>query len=69
MRNERRTLAAVTGHPFTMALIESFSDEQCLYLLVRILSSLLLLSLPDMHKKKEKNDPLRYPVGLYSNTS
>ena len=34
IRNERKTLAAVSGHPFMMSMIESFSDEQCLYLLV-----------------------------------
>lgn len=35
VRNERKTLAAVIGHPFITSLVASFSDEQCLYMLVR----------------------------------
>lgn len=34
VRSERRTLAAVSGHPFITSLIASFSDEQNLYMLV-----------------------------------
>lgn len=34
VRNERRTLAAVAGHPFITTLITTFSDDQCLYMLV-----------------------------------
>lgn len=34
VRNERKTLAAVNGHPFITNLIASFSDEQSLYMLV-----------------------------------
>jgi hypothetical protein len=34
VRNERQTLAAVAGHPFVTTLITSFSDDQCLYMLV-----------------------------------
>lgn len=34
VRNERKTLAAVVGHPFITTLVASFSDEQCLYMLV-----------------------------------
>lgn len=34
VRNERKTLAAVIGHPFITTLIASFSDEQNLYMLV-----------------------------------
>ncbi|CAI7606155.1 unnamed protein product [Penicillium pancosmium] len=33
VRNERKTLAAVVGHPFITTLVASFSDEQCLYML------------------------------------
>ncbi|OKP09663.1 Protein kinase DC2 [Penicillium subrubescens] len=33
-RNERKTLAAVIGHPFITTLIASFSDEQNLYMLL-----------------------------------
>ena len=36
VRNERRVLAAVAGHPFITTLITSFSDDQCLYMLVRV---------------------------------
>lgn len=38
VRNERKTLAAVVGHPFITTLVASFSDEQCLYMLVRWVS-------------------------------
>lgn len=34
VRNERKTLAAVIGHPFITTLVASFSDEQNLYMLV-----------------------------------
>lgn len=34
VRSERRTLAAVSGHPFITSLIASFSDAQSLYMLV-----------------------------------
>ena len=34
VRNERKTLAAVVGHPFITTLVASFSDEQNLYMLV-----------------------------------
>lgn len=34
VRNERRTLADVSGHPFITSLIASFSDNQSLYMLV-----------------------------------
>lgn len=34
VRNERKTLGAVAGHPFITTLITTFSDEQCLYMLV-----------------------------------
>ncbi|KAJ5966361.1 hypothetical protein N7481_013075 [Penicillium waksmanii] len=34
VRNERKTLAAVIGHPFITTLVASFSDEQCLYMLL-----------------------------------
>lgn len=34
VRNERRTLAAVVGHPFIITLVASFSDEQSLYMVV-----------------------------------
>ena len=36
VRNERKTLAAVVGHPFITTLVASFSDEQSLYMLVRL---------------------------------
>jgi serine/threonine protein kinase len=36
VRNERRVLAAVAGHPFITTLTTSFSDDQCLYMLVRV---------------------------------
>lgn len=36
VRNERNTLAAVAGHPFITTLITSFSDHDCLYMVVRI---------------------------------
>ena len=36
VRSERRTLAAVSGHPFITSLIASFSDAQSLYMLVWI---------------------------------
>ncbi|EDP51600.1 hypothetical protein KXW75_000728 [Aspergillus fumigatus] len=34
VRNERKALAAVAGHPFITTLIASFSDEQSLYMLL-----------------------------------
>ncbi|KAL5003588.1 kinase-like domain-containing protein [Aspergillus recurvatus] len=34
VRNERRTLADVSGHPFITTLIASFSDSQSLYMLL-----------------------------------
>jgi hypothetical protein len=34
VRNERKTLTAVIGHPFITTLVASFSDEQNLYMLV-----------------------------------
>ncbi|QKX63546.1 uncharacterized protein TRUGW13939_10717 [Talaromyces rugulosus] len=34
VRNERRTLAAVAGHPFITSMITTFSDEQSLYMLL-----------------------------------
>lgn len=34
VRNERNTLAAVAGHPFITTMITSFSDHECLYMLV-----------------------------------
>lgn len=34
VRNERNTLAAVAGHPFITTMITSFSDHDCLYMLV-----------------------------------
>ncbi|EPS34849.1 hypothetical protein PDE_09813 [Penicillium oxalicum 114-2] len=34
VRNERKTLAAVVGHPFITNLVASFSDEQNLYMLL-----------------------------------
>jgi len=34
VRNERKTLAAVSGHPFVTTLIASFSDAESLYMLV-----------------------------------
>ncbi|KAL9119283.1 MAG: hypothetical protein Q9187_004163 [Circinaria calcarea] len=34
VRNERNTLAAVAGHPFITTLITTFSDKECLYMLV-----------------------------------
>ncbi len=37
IRNERNTLSAVAGHPFITTLITSFSDRDCLYMVVRML--------------------------------
>lgn len=34
VRNERKTLAAVSGHPFVTTLIASFSDAESLYMLL-----------------------------------
>ncbi|RAQ51559.1 serine/threonine-protein kinase PRKX [Aspergillus flavus] len=34
VRNERKTLSAVAGHPFITTLIASFSDDQSLYMLL-----------------------------------
>ncbi|KAL2219989.1 camp-dependent protein kinase catalytic subunit [Thermoascus aurantiacus ATCC 26904] len=34
VRNERNTLTAVAGHPFITTLITTFSDDQCLYMLL-----------------------------------
>ncbi|KAA8647138.1 hypothetical protein EYZ11_011399 [Aspergillus tanneri] len=34
VRNERKTLAAVSGHPFITTLIATFSDDQSLYMLL-----------------------------------
>ncbi|KAJ5649870.1 uncharacterized protein N7484_003593 [Penicillium longicatenatum] len=34
VRNERKSLAAVVGHPFITTLVASFSDEQNLYMLL-----------------------------------
>lgn len=38
VRNERRTLAAVAGHPFITTLIATFSDDQSIYMVVRATS-------------------------------
>ena len=35
IKNERNTLSAVAGHPFITTMITSFSDKDCLYMLVR----------------------------------
>ena len=35
IKNERNTLSAVAGHPFITTMITSFSDRDCLYMLVR----------------------------------
>jgi protein kinase A len=35
VQNERNVLAAVAGYPFITTLVTSFSDETCLYMLVR----------------------------------
>lgn len=35
VRNERKSLVAVNGHPFITNLVASFSDELSLYMLVR----------------------------------
>ncbi|MCJ1473889.1 serine/threonine protein kinase, AGC [Lambiella insularis] len=34
VRNERNTLGAVAGHPFITTLITTFSDHECLYMLL-----------------------------------
>ncbi|KAL1971025.1 hypothetical protein VTN77DRAFT_2859 [Rasamsonia byssochlamydoides] len=34
VRSERRTLRAVAGHPFITTLVTTFSDDQCLYMLL-----------------------------------
>ena len=34
VRNERNTLGAVAGHPFITTLKRTFSDRECLYMLV-----------------------------------
>ncbi|MCJ1286867.1 serine/threonine protein kinase, AGC [Xylographa opegraphella] len=34
VRNERNTLGAVAGHPFITTLITTFSDQECLYMLL-----------------------------------
>ena len=34
VRNERNALRAIAGHPFITTLIRTFSDRQCLYMLV-----------------------------------
>lgn len=34
VRNENKTLGAVSGHPFITTLVASFSDDQSLYMLV-----------------------------------
>ncbi|KAL6718841.1 cytochrome c oxidase subunit 1 [Lecanora helva] len=34
IKNERNTLAAVAGHPFITTMITSFSDKDCLYMLL-----------------------------------
>ncbi|MCJ1393372.1 serine/threonine protein kinase, AGC [Xylographa bjoerkii] len=34
VRNERNTLGAVAGHPFITTLITTFSDKECLYMLL-----------------------------------
>lgn len=34
VRNERKSLTAVAGHPFITTLIATFADEQCLYMLL-----------------------------------
>ena len=36
VRNERNTLAAIAGHPFITTMITSFSDRDCLYMLVSV---------------------------------
>lgn len=43
VRNERKTLADVSGHPFITTLIASFSDDQNLYMLVRSLDPSVFL--------------------------
>lgn len=47
VRNERNTLAAVAGHPFITTMITSFSDHDCLYMLVSILAPLEVRILAD----------------------
>lgn len=47
VRNERKTLAAVTGHPFITTLVASFSDEQTLYMLVWLRVSISSLCADD----------------------
>lgn len=39
VRNERKSLAAVAGFPFITNLAASFSDDECLYMLVGPISS------------------------------
>lgn len=36
IRNERNTLSTVAGHPFITTMITSFSDRDCLYMIVRL---------------------------------
>lgn len=38
VRNERKSLAAVAGFPFITNLAASFSDDECLYMLVSLSS-------------------------------
>ena len=41
IKNERNTLSVTAGHPFITTMITSFSDKDCLYMLVRDPSSKL----------------------------
>lgn len=43
IRNERSTLAAVNGHPFITTMITTFSDRDCLYMLVTVVLTRILL--------------------------
>ena len=36
VKSERDVLSAVAGHPFITTMVASFSDSDCLYMIVRI---------------------------------
>ena len=72
IRNERATLAVVAGHPFITTLITTFSDRECLYMLVcdvlYVICSMLMqasltiaLVAKSLHIYEEHDDSAKLP--------
>ncbi|KKY21551.1 putative serine threonine-protein kinase prkx [Phaeomoniella chlamydospora] len=62
VRNERNNLGAVAGHPFITTLITSFSDDQCLYMLLNYCPGGEVFS----YLRKAKRFPERPHTVLYA---